>query len=118
MLSLCTRRWPLLDTDPPTACKGMPKTGDAAFDAWIQKMAKASPADAKDTDDFKYMTFTEMPPFTDKHKSLMRKTLTEELWAKYAHLYRARAQCARFTSLARPFLRPFFLCVPACIPVL
>ena len=61
----------------------MPKTGDAGFDAWIQKMAKASPADAKDTEDFKFITFSEMPPFTDKHKSLMRKTLTEELWNKY-----------------------------------
>ena len=70
----------LLDGDALPA--GMPKTGDAAFDAWIQKMAKSSPADPKDTADFKYITFSEKPPFTDKHKSLMAKTLTDELWAK------------------------------------
>jgi hypothetical protein len=63
--------------------KGMPKTGDAAFDAWIQKMAKATPADPRDTADFKFINFTEKPPFTPKHKSLMAKTLTDELWAKY-----------------------------------
>ena len=34
----------------------------------------ASPADAKDTDEFKYLTFSTLPPFPDGHKSLMRKT--------------------------------------------
>ena len=65
---------------------GMPKTKDAAFDAWIQKMAKSSPSDPKDTADFKFITFTEKPPFTPKHKSLMAKTLTDEVWAKYKDL--------------------------------
>lgn len=60
----------------------MPKTKDPEFDAWIQKMAKASPADPKDTADFKYITFSEKPPFTPKHKSLMAKTLTDENWDK------------------------------------
>jgi len=63
--------------------KGMPKTGDATFDAWVQKMAKATPADPRDTAEFKFITFTEKPPFTPKHKSLMAKNLTDEIWAKY-----------------------------------
>jgi len=52
----------------------------AAFDAWVQKMKDASPSDPKDTDDFKYITFTERPPFTASHKSLMSKVLTQELF--------------------------------------
>ena len=38
--------------------------------------------DAKDASDFKYLTFTEVPKFTDKHKSLMSKVLTPELFEK------------------------------------
>ena len=38
--------------------------------------------DAKDAHDFKYLTFTEVPKFTDKHKSLMSKVLTPELFHK------------------------------------
>lgn len=38
--------------------------------------------DIKDTSDFKYVTYTELPKFTDKHKSLMAKTLTQELFDK------------------------------------
>mmetsp|Transcript_7280 Transcript_7280/g.18709 ORF Transcript_7280/g.18709 Transcript_7280/m.18709 type:complete len:403 (-) Transcript_7280:161-1369(-) len=56
---------------------------DADFDKWLAAQLEASPADGKDTSDFRYLTFTELPPFTDKHKSLMRKTLTPELFAKY-----------------------------------
>jgi len=37
--------------------------------------------DAKDSVDFKYLTFTEYPAFTDKHKSWMKKTLTPEMFA-------------------------------------
>ena len=55
---------------------------ESSFDAWLQAQLDASPADGKDTDEFKYITFTEVPPFTDKHKSLMRKTMTPELFAK------------------------------------
>ena len=55
---------------------------DPAFDAWLAAQLDASPADDKDTDDFKYLTFSEPPPFTDGHKSLMRKTMTPELFAK------------------------------------
>lgn len=38
--------------------------------------------DAKDSVDFKYLTFTDRPAFTDKHKSLMAKHLTADLFAK------------------------------------
>jgi creatine kinase len=55
---------------------------DPAFDAWLAAQLDTSPADDKDTDDFKYLTFSELPPFTDGHKSLMRKTMTPELFAK------------------------------------
>lgn len=38
--------------------------------------------DPKDTADFKYVTFTEVPKFTDKHKSAMAKHLTPEIFEK------------------------------------
>eukprot|EP01038_Epipyxis_sp_PR26KG_P016851 gene16851-23083_t len=38
--------------------------------------------DVKDTNDFKYLTFAELPKFTDKHKSLMAKVLTPEVFEK------------------------------------
>lgn len=38
--------------------------------------------DSKDTTEFKYVSFTEMPNFTDEHKSLMSKVLTPELFEK------------------------------------
>ena len=53
------------------------------FDKWLAAQLAASPADPKDTDDFKYITFTERPPFTALHKSLMSKVLTPEMWDKY-----------------------------------
>ena len=53
---------------------------EASFDTWLKAQLDASPADPKDTEDFKYITFTELPPFTDGHKSLMRKTMTPELF--------------------------------------
>lgn len=37
--------------------------------------------DAKNSSDFKYVEFTEVPKFTDAHKSLMSKVLTPELFA-------------------------------------
>jgi creatine kinase len=39
-------------------------------------------ADPKDTKDFKYVTFDELPQFTPAHKSLMSKVLTKELFEK------------------------------------
>jgi len=45
------------------------------FDTFLKAQLEASPADAKDTEEFKYLTFTALPPFTDGHKSLMRKTM-------------------------------------------
>jgi len=38
--------------------------------------------DIKDTKDFKYITWTERPAFTDKHRSAMAKHLTPELFEK------------------------------------
>ncbi|RYY87199.1 hypothetical protein EON63_04475 [archaeon] len=38
--------------------------------------------DVKDTADFKYLTFSELPKFTPQHKSLMSKVLTAEVFEK------------------------------------
>ena len=38
--------------------------------------------DPKDTADFHYVTFSDRPKLTDKHKSLMAKHLTPELFEK------------------------------------
>jgi creatine kinase len=38
--------------------------------------------DIKDTADFKYVTYTSLPNFTPKHKSLMSKVLTADLFEK------------------------------------
>ena len=55
---------------------------DAGFDTWLKGQLEASPNDPKDTDEFKYITFTELPPFVDAHKSLMRKNMTQDLFDK------------------------------------
>ena len=36
----------------------------------------------KDSAEFKYITFDEYPKFTAKHRSLMKKHLTPEIWNK------------------------------------
>mmetsp|Transcript_35506 Transcript_35506/g.29873 ORF Transcript_35506/g.29873 Transcript_35506/m.29873 type:complete len:498 (+) Transcript_35506:34-1527(+) len=56
------------------------------FDAWVAAQKAASGPDDKDTADFKYITFTEMPPFHAGHKSLMSKVLTPELFEKYKEI--------------------------------
>jgi creatine kinase len=55
---------------------------DSSFDTWLAAQLAASPPDLKDTDEFKYLTLTELPPWTDKHRSLMRKNMTQELFDK------------------------------------
>jgi creatine kinase len=52
------------------------------FRIWDAMQAANSPADPKDAADFKYVSYTEMPPFTVHHRSLMAKVLQEkpELW--------------------------------------
>jgi creatine kinase len=55
---------------------------DPNFDTWLAAQLAASPNDCKDTDEFKYITFTELPPWTDKHKSLMRKNMTQAMFDK------------------------------------
>jgi len=46
------------------------------------KFGGAYGEDPKDAPDFKYLNFTDMPTFTEAHKSLMAKTLTPELFEK------------------------------------
>lgn len=46
------------------------------------KYGGAYMGDPKDTKDFKYVTFTELPAFTPAHRSLMSKVLTPELFAQ------------------------------------
>ena len=55
---------------------------EEGFDAWLAGQAEASGPDSKDTDDFKYVSFGELPPFTDRHLSLMRRHLTAEVWGR------------------------------------
>ncbi|KAJ1482944.1 ATP:guanido phosphotransferase [Baffinella frigidus] len=59
---------------------------DAEFDKWLAAQLQASPADPKDVDDFRYITFTELPPFTDEHKSLMRKVTTPAFISENEHI--------------------------------
>lgn len=46
------------------------------------KYGGAYMGDVKDTPDFKYLTFTEVPKFSSAHRSLMSKVLTPELFEK------------------------------------
>jgi hypothetical protein len=66
--------------------------------------------DAKDAPDFKYLTFTEVPKFTDKHKSLMAKTLTPELFEK---LKDVKSSKVRDLLLLLLLIRQFW-CVLVC----
>lgn len=47
---------------------------------WVKEQLQNSPDDAKDTENFKYITFTQLPPFTSKHTSLMRNILTSDIF--------------------------------------
>ena len=58
----------------------LPAVDGGAFDSWLKDQLDASPPDSKDTHEFRYITFAELPPWTDLHKSLMRKTVTKELF--------------------------------------
>merc|ERR1711871_1063569 len=53
------------------------------FMAWDAAQTAVSPADPKDEAGvFKYVNYTECPQFTSKHKSLMSKVVTPELFEK------------------------------------
>ena len=65
-----------------------------AFDGWLKGQLSASPRDSKDTDDFRYITFAELPPWTELHKSLMRRTVTDELFRKLKDVKSSKV-CAR-----------------------
>ncbi|EKX52709.1 hypothetical protein GUITHDRAFT_92286 [Guillardia theta CCMP2712] len=47
-----------------------------------EQASEAASGEGPDTEDFKYITFTELPPFTEKHQVLMRKHMTSELFEK------------------------------------
>lgn len=57
-----------------------------AFDAWLRAQLLASPEDVKDTENFKYLRFAELPPFTAKHSSLMRTVLNPSVFEKLKSL--------------------------------
>jgi creatine kinase len=67
----------------PTECSFKLPEISTEFDSWLKTQLDNSPADPKDTSDFRYITFSELPPFTDNHKSFMRKIMTPELFEKY-----------------------------------
>lgn len=50
------------------------------FVAWETNVAVSSPADARDTPDFKWRVYDGVPPMTSKHKSLMKQLLKPEYW--------------------------------------
>lgn len=75
--------------------------GDAKFDELKNEDGKVSlekvedpylkfggtyAGDIKDTPDFKYVSYSTLPAFTDKHKSLMAKVLTQEVFDKLKDL--------------------------------
>ena len=73
---------------------------EPAFDKWLSAQLEASPADAKDTSEFRYLTFTELPPFTDGHKSLMRKTMTKEIFEKLKDIKSSKVRVRLFPCAA------------------
>ena len=54
------------------------------FRVWDAMQASMSGPDKKDSSDFKYVSYSEFPPFTPYHRSLMAKTLQQDrsLWDK------------------------------------
>jgi len=58
---------------------------DEVLDPYLQ-YGGAYGGDLKDTVDFKYVSFTELPRFTSQHKSLMAKVLTQEVFDKLKDL--------------------------------
>jgi hypothetical protein len=60
------------------------------------KFGGAYVGDEKDTKDFKYVTFGELPVFSPAHKSLMSKVLSPELFTQLKDI----KVCATFSSVA------------------
>ena len=96
----------------------LPKIDDP-FDSWLKVQLNASPSDGKDTDEFKYITFTELPPWTEGHKSLMRKAMTAELFDKLKNVQSAKVVslcCCHVPHLqnhsAEPISRQFACAFP------
>lgn len=72
---------------------GNEKLGSSGESISMKKLREMDPylkyggmysGDIKDSDDFKYIHFKELPLFGPEHKSIMSKILTEELFAKLA----------------------------------
>lgn len=53
------------------------------FQAWLDKEKLSSPHDPKNTADFKYITFTELPPFTSQHRKVPLSS--SQVWFPYHH---------------------------------
>lgn len=70
--------------------------------------------DAKDAPDFKYLTFAEVPKFTDKHKSLMAKTLTPELFAKLKDVKSSKVPTVHFANLQTPLSGQVYELLSSC----
>ena len=88
-------------------------TIEPSFDEWLKGQLDASEYDEKDTEDFRYITFTELPPFTDGHKSLMRKFLTPELFEKLKDVKSSKGYTlsnAIQAGVLRPHLGVGFTC--------
>ena len=64
LIALSRRSWL-----PRTRASSCPRSSPS-FDQWLsRRSSRLSPPDAKDTDEFRYITFTELPPFTDASTS-------------------------------------------------
>lgn len=57
-------------------------SGVVASDDQYLKYGGSYAGDSKDTADFKYITYTELPTFSQIHKSAMSKFLTQEVFEK------------------------------------
>jgi creatine kinase len=55
---------------------------EGVVDPYLAYGGRYNNDDTKNTTDFKYLHFDEKPNFSEKHRSLMAKTLTPELFAK------------------------------------
>lgn len=72
-----------LDEEKFNAMKG--EDGNVSMEAWAAvdpylKYGGSYKGDSKDSKDFHYVTFDELPKFGEEHKSLMSKVLTPELF--------------------------------------
>ncbi len=89
------------------------------FLAWLEKQREASPFDAKNTSDFQYLTFTELPPFTAQHRHVPPHCSTRMQdgswsWSLLPVRHRERSRCVCVCVCVRACVRA---CVHACVCV-